>query len=362
MKTKIKILIKSIFLLGFLALMFASCRSEVTEIIDNTQDSGLKANSVIANLMNRTSLSDGSIDNVIDSASCFKIKLPFRVIVNGSEIAIETESDYEVVESVFDEDNNDVDSVEIIFPVTIILSDFTEIVVNNIDELKSYIDDDCNDGIDDDIECLDFVYPITASIFNTNNELLETVTINNDSEMHDFIEDLDDDIIVNINFPITIILYDGNEMIINSLDELKTAIENVEDDCDEDDDNDFDDDDNNDVSNQEFSDLLMSCPWKVDELKINSQDFENLKNTMLTFLSNGIITAELDTITSNGTWSVSSIDSVVRVNIVMDSLSEFYKLNNDWRLHKIEPEDDGKDKIDLRIGAEDELELIKSCN
>jgi hypothetical protein len=43
----------------------------------------------------------------------------------------------------------------------------------------------------------------------------------------------------------------------------------------------------------------------------------------------------------------------------MDSLTEF---NNNWRLHKIEEEDDDKDKIDLRIGEEDELKFIKNCS
>ena len=44
--------------------------------------------------------------------------------------------------------------------------------INSLDELEDYADD-CNDENedDDDIECMDFVYPITASVFNSNNEL-----------------------------------------------------------------------------------------------------------------------------------------------------------------------------------------------
>ncbi len=354
MKINIKLSIVVSFLLLFI---FFSCRKEETILIDRTQDPGLKANSTVANLMNRTSLHDGSKDNIIDRASCFSIKLPVTVIANGTTIVVVTANDYEVIESIFDDSSSDVDTIEIIFPVTLIFSDFTEVTVNSQSELESFIDDDCNSGIDDDIECLDFQYPITASVFNTSNELLNTITISNDNEMHDFIEDLNDDVIVNINFPITITLFNGNDLIINNLNELETAIDNVKNQCDEDDDNDFDDDDNTDMDAQGFSDLLTACPWKVDELKVNEQDFENVKNTVLTFNADGTVSAELNNTSSGGTWSIITNDGL-RLQLTMDTLTEF---NNTWRLSKIETEDDGKDKVELRKG-EDELKIIKNCN
>lgn len=341
-----------------IVLLLFSCAKEVDINIPEQNDPALKANSTLANLMQQTSLNDGSIDNIIDKASCFNITLPVTVIVNGEEIIIETEEDYEVVESIFDNDDNDEDTLEINFPVTIILSDFTEIIINNQDELESYIDDDCNDGIDDDIECVDFQYPINASTFNINTEQFIDVIINNDEDMHDFIEDLDEDITATIDFPITIILFDGTEITIDNLDQLETEIENAKNNCDEDDDNDFDDDDNISLSEQEFSDLMTSCTWTVDELEIDDQDLENFEDYIFTFNSDGTVSAELNGNSSNGTWNVST-DSGLRLNLLMDSLTEF---DNSWRLHKIEEEDDGEIKVDLRIGADDQLKLIKNCN
>lgn len=347
----------TIYIFSIIILIF-SCAKEVDINISDSTKPTLKANSTLADLINKTSLHDGSIDNIIDNASCFSIALPVTVIANGMEILIETEEDYELIESIFDDNENDEDTIEINFPVTIILSDFTEITINNYNELESYIDDDCNDGIDDDIECLDFQYPIEVSTFNTITEQFLDFVINNDEEMHDFIEELDENTTATINFPITIILYNGTEVTINSLEQLETEIENVKDDCDEDDDNDFDDDDNINVSEQEFANLLVSCPWKVDELIINDQDLEAFKDYIFTFNSNGTVIAEYNSNSSNGTWSVST-DNGLRLNLTMDSLTEF---TNNWRLHKIEEEDDGKDKIDLRIGGEDLLKLIKNCN
>jgi len=347
-----------IIIIFCIALLLFSCAKEEVINISEEDTPTLKANSVLADLLRKTSLNDGSNDNIIDNASCFNVQLPVTVIVNGVEILIVTEEDYEIIESVFDEDESDIDTLEINFPITIILSDFTEVIINNENELESYIDDDCNDGIDDDIECLDFQFPINVSIFNTVTEQFTDIIINNDEEMHDFIEDLDENDVATIDFPITVILFDGTEIIINSLEQLETEIENAEDTCDEDDDNDFDDDDNISISEQEFSDFLISCPWKVDELEIDEQDLESFKNTIFIFNTNGTLTAELNSVTSNGTWNVST-DNGLRLNLTMDSLTEF---DNNWRLHKIEEEDDGKDKVDLRIGGEDQLKLIKNCN
>ena len=197
-----------------IVLLLLSCAKELEVNIPEPDTSALKANTILADLMQKTSLNDGSNDNIIDNASCFNVQLPVTVIVNGMEIFIETEEDYELVESIFDEDENDEDTIEINFPIIIIFNDFTEITINDQEALESYIDDDCNDGSDDDIECIDFQYPINASIFNSVTEQFTDITIQNDEEMHEFIEDLDENDTATIDFPITIILFDGTEIII----------------------------------------------------------------------------------------------------------------------------------------------------
>jgi len=348
-----------LFLL-FISLLLSSCAKEEVINITETNEPSLKAGSNLATLIQKTSLNDGSSDNIIDNANCFNIQLPVTVIVNGLEIIINSENDLDTIESIFEESNTDEDSLKIIFPITIILSDFTQLIINNESELDD-ITNECEgeNELDDDIECLDFQYPIEVSIFNTITELIIDITINNDEEMHDFIEDLDENDIASIGFPITMILFDGTLITINSLDQLEEEIENADGDCDEDDDYDYDDDDidNTNITAQEFSDYLISCPWLLDELEIEEEDNENVKGTIFIFNANGTVSAELNSDTSNGTWSV-SLDNGIRLNINMDTLTE---VNNIWRLNTIDEEDDGKDKIDLRVGT-DNLKLIKNCN
>lgn len=343
-----------------MVFLLSSCAKEEVINIDESDEPTIVATSKLADLIQRTSLNDGSKDNIIDRANCFNIQLPAKVTVNGITLNISSEDDFDTIEAIFEEFENDDDELEISFPVTIVLSDYTQVLINNENELNSYVDS-CNgeNEIDDDIECLDFQYPIGASVFNTISEIILDIVIDSDEEMHEFIENLSENDVATLVFPITIILSDGTQHNITSLDQLESEIEKVKDDCDEDDDFDFDDDDIDDTNTteQEFIDYLVSCPFIIDEVDINDQNLENLRGTILTFTTNGTLTAELNNVTTNGTWSVFT-DNGLRLNLTMDTLTE---INNSWRLNKIEEEDDGKDKVDLRVGI-DKLKLIKNCN
>ncbi len=349
--------ILKVVLIVMAIILLSSCREEFIEVIDESIESGLKPNTTIVDLMIKTSLKDGSIDNIIDNASCFSIKLPVTVSANGRKVVIIAEIDYEIIESIFDESDTDTDNLVINYPITIIFSDYTEVIVSSKNELDSYIDSNCNSGIDDDIECVDFEYPIVISVYNTSTEELNNVSISNDKEMHDFMEQLEDSLVANIKFPLQLLLSDGSEITTNTLKELESTIDNVKDDCDEDDDNDFDDDDNTDIAEQEFKDLLSSCSWKVDELEINDNELDSYKNSIITFNSNGTLSIVLKGSSYSGSWTVTT-NSGLRLNINVETLSEF---NKNWRFHKFENEDDGKDEMDLRVG-EDKLELKKDCN
>lgn len=355
MRTTLKLISILILLMTF---MFTSCRSEEVESIQTPAEDTLNGN--VADLMQRTALNDGSNDNIIDNANCVSISFPVTVIANGTEIIVNSEEDLDDIEDVFDEFDDDDDTIELIFPITIILSDFTEIVVNNEDELENYTDD-CNgeNEFDDDIECIDFQYPITANIFNSSNEIIDTIIITNDNELHDFIEDIDADDIITLNFPITVLLFDGTSMTINNLTELATAIENAEDLCDEDDDNDFNDDDCNNCTPSALDNLLTNCSnWTIDKLERNDEDLEdNYTGYVFNFMADGTLLAEYNTNQYPGTWSSSGSGNDITVVIDIPTLPD---CNNNWILHEIE-ENPGETNIDLRLG-DDRLRYESTCN
>ena len=348
-----------------LALLFSfailtSCRTEDDMAIDPPAEQTLVANSTIANLMSRTSYNDGSNDNIIDNASCFNIQLPVTVIANGTEVVVTSSSDYQTIEDIFDADNNDTDTLEIAFPITVIFEDYTTAEVNSYPELLALIAQCPGENFDDDdIECIDFEYPISASIFNENNDLIDTIIINNDYDMHEFIEDLDDYAAVTISFPITVILADGTTMSINSISELQSVIENADNSCDEDDDNDYNDDDCDNCTTDDIEAIFADCiNWYVDEFEVNDNHIEDQYNGyVFSFESDGTITVTENSNTITGTWSVSGSGNNIDFTIDIPDLPDF---NGTWDLHEIEQES-GEVEFELYMGNS-ELEFKSNCN
>ena len=311
---------------------FTSCRTEDDMAIDPPAEETLVANSTIADLMSRTSLNDGSSDNIIDNASCFNVQLPVTVIANGTEVIVNSFADYQTIEDIFDADNSDTDTLDIIFPITVVFSDYTTTDVNTYPELLALIAQ-CpgENSDDDDIECIDFQYPISASIFNENNDLIDTIVINNDYDMHEFIEDLDDYAAVTISFPITVILADGTTMTINSISELQSVIENADNNC---------------------------ADWIVDEFELNDNHLEDQYiGYVFNFNSDGTITITENSNTISGTWSASGSGNSIDFVIDIPSLPDF---NGTWNLHEIEQES-GYTEFELKKGNDDELKFKSNC-
>lgn len=357
MKTPFKHL--SLLILG-LTLLLSGCREEESVLIEGPQEETLKANSNVANLLQNTTTKDGSDDNIIDNASCISIELPVTVQVAGLEIIVDDSADFETIEDIFDEFDDDEDVVEIIFPITIILSDFTEVVITDMDELEDFTDDcDGENEFDDDIECADIKYPVMATLFNSSNEIIDTITFSSDQELYEFLDDLDEDDIVNISFPITVILYDGTEVQASNLQMLETILEDAEDDCDEDDDNDYNDDDCDNCTTDQLSDVLVACSdWSVDKLERNDQDLEDLYAAYLfNFANDGTLTAESDTDMFTGTWETNGSGNNITVAINIPNLSDF---NAIWNLHEID-QDPGESDVDLRMG-DDRLRFRTACS
>ena len=357
MKT-FKIFLSTLLLSAIVIL--SSCRTEESIFIQAPLDEQLKANSVIASLMQRTATNDGSSDNIIDSSNCFNVQLPVTVIANGIEIIVTSEEGLVLIEAIFDEFDDDDNVLDILFPITIILADYSEIVLNNISELNEF-SSNCNGEDDDDIECIDFVYPITASIFNTSNELIETITIENDSDLYHFIAAIDPAIITVLDFPITVTIANGEQITINNFTELKNAIENALNDCDEDDDNDWNDDDCDHCTDTKLIEVLTSCTkWMVDKLERNDKDLEDIYvGYAFDFLEDGSLTVTTNNTIYSGTWEADGTANGIIITIAIPDLPDF---NNSWNLHELDEETHtGGAKVDLRL-HDDRLRFESDCD
>ncbi|MGB1313487.1 MAG: hypothetical protein ACPG54_07550, partial [Bizionia paragorgiae] len=191
---------KNLLILPILALfIFSSCQDEIVEVtLPNNQDT-INANTNLSNLLSNVSALNGSVDDSVDNASCFTMTLPVTIEVNGTVIVITSVEDYEAFEAVFDALE---DTISIQFPITIVFNDYTEVVISNQEDLDVLVEACLNDDdYEDAIDCIDFQYPIVFSVYNSNFQVTDTVTIQDDESLHHFIEDLEGGILASLNFP-----------------------------------------------------------------------------------------------------------------------------------------------------------------
>ncbi|WP_345272824.1 hypothetical protein [Flaviramulus aquimarinus] len=351
-----KTTMKTVLLIPFFALLlFTSCQDEVTEITQPDESEALTAESELTGLMFSASTMDGSADNIIDNASCTSIKLPVTVIVNGLEIRIDSREDFEVIEAIFDEFEDDEDNLDIIFPITLILSNHDEVVIENRDALEELIEECRGENEeDDDIECIDFKYPISFSLFNTDFQLIDVITIENDRELYRFIKRIKDkEVIASLNFPITLEYADGTTVEVDNNEQLARTIREAKDACDEDDDNDYGDDD---FTKERLDEYLKTCPWVVHEFKRNNQDnTEAYKEYALNFKEEDVVVMRAkngDILT--GTWSTRVTDRGALLKLEFDTLADF---TLEWVVYDIE-----YGKIKLYEEGGNRIIMKKNCD
>ncbi|OEK08017.1 hypothetical protein A8C32_16300 [Flavivirga aquatica] len=339
----------------FTLLLFTSCQDEVTEITEPNENETLVANSELTSLMLSTSKMDGSVDNIIDKASCLSVDLPVTVKVNGLEIKINSREDFRAIELIFNEFEGDEDTLDIIFPVTIVLADYTEVVIQNSDALGELIKDCKGENEeDDDIECIDFQYPISFSVFDKEFQIVDVANIESDRALHRFIKRVKNaEVVASLNFPVTMVLADETTIEVNNNIELGRTIKEVKDTCDEDDDNDYGDDD---FTEERLDNLLKTCPWVVYEFERNQNNLnDSYRDYVMVFKEDNVVKVHArneDILT--GTWITRITDRGALIKLEFDTLVDF---TLEWVVYDLEP-----GRIKFYENGGNKIILKKNCD
>lgn len=367
-----KKLVTNVMYAGFvaMALLFTACQEEFEEVGSDAQET-LEADSATAQLIINTASNDGSFDNIVDEASCIALQFPYTVEIAGIQITIDSKEDLHLIEEIFDEFDDDEDILEIIFPITITLADFTEVVIESKEALRELAAECREGGDDDDIECIDFVYPITLFTFDVNGQQADSFQINSDRELHLFFKERGEGELVSLDFPVTLKKYDGTEVQVSTNAELARVLEAARDECDEDDDDDFNDDD---FDEDRFDFCLTECPWKVIEVRRNAVDqTPQYVGYILNFFENGEVNAIIEgDIVVGGTWSATFTDNGPLLTLEFPDLIDF---NLEWLVyeigdHTIKLYSDDGNKIVMRQMCDDDdeeddldtlREILKEC-
>jgi hypothetical protein len=321
---------KKLKILTRIALMtilgFTSCQSEVDEIQGENPNTN-SANSTTTSNLKRTSMYDGSFDDFLDGASCSSILLPVTAKVNGTQVSILSQLDYQLVISIFGQLNNDQDTVVLQFPFKVRLSNYTEATVNSQAEYNAILAacSSAEASGQGAISSVNISFPITIFTYNLSVQQTGSVVITSEQQLYAYMSNVSSSELYSVNYPIAVTIADGTKMIISSDAELQATItvslkmaatkaEEVQ-------------------NSKKLETILVNGKFKVDSfISAGINSASSYKDFTIDFANNLSVTAvNLLSTTVNGTYAVSSELSVfLKLNFLGNT--SFSLLNNTWKV------------------------------
>lgn len=161
---------------------------------------------------------DECYDDVDD---CFTLNFPVTLTdESGNNTIVNNE---EELSDFWDANETDTFEPTFVYPISVTLTADGSVVTINNDEEFDDLYEECYDFEDcdfDDFDCFTIQFPIEATSTASGS-----ITINNEDELYAYFDNLGDEEDPQFTFPITIILDDGTEQQINSLEELEDAFD-----------------------------------------------------------------------------------------------------------------------------------------
>ena len=310
-------------LLSFVAILFIACqKDELVVIQDNTQN--LSYNSPLTNLISRVAQSATSKDNVLDNSSCFSIHLPVVVNVDGKQIIVSNENDYKTVQSVLDAFSDDDDEIDFVYPITIQFKNSNTQQILNSDQLAEVINNCNQDNKDDfgEIECININYPLKISVYNANNQIVNTITIQSDRDLFNTLKNFGGNLFIAINYPISVTNSNGQKVIIINNSDFETIIEASIKNCGA---------NSGGVGNTNFVSVLTNGKWQISYFFKSRDETLNYKVYKFIFNSNGSIIVTEGINNSIGDWSgfVNNGQQGLQLNFDNNKLD---KLESEWKI------------------------------
>ncbi|WP_395050607.1 hypothetical protein [Flavobacterium sp.] len=300
--------------------LFTACQTESTVEIYSTKETIIKT-TPLTTYIERVVMQKTSQDNIIDKSNCFMVKLPYIVTVNNVQISVNTVNDYQLVQMNINAYSNDNDIVNIHYPVTVILNDYSEKILENQNAFNNLIIE-CQANSKDfgKINCITINFPITINVYDSSNQIASTASIINNKLLYSFFENLEDNKFIAISYPITITNSNGQNTVVTTNSQFEDLIKSAVDTCPD-----------NTIPSLDFIQTLVSNSWKISYYFHESEKTSAYDGYTFTFNSNYKVVATKSGISYNGTWST-KVDNGVREFEIKFESDPLGKLNEGWKV------------------------------
>ncbi len=330
--------------------LITGCQKEYNKISEPDKTITISSGDTVADLIRKVVLKDGSFDNVIDHCNAISIKFPYSIQINGQVFQINSLNDIEMIKQNYIENWED---IIITFPVTIIYNDYSESILNNEAELQALQEKYNTNLIDDDIECLDFVYPIDLCLYNTVFQNADCITVNNDFELYNIFRNINDTVI-ELGYPLQVKTLDNFFILVNNNTELKNQILSYMNSCDENDEVAFDtEQDSVDTSSDDIT-YLTSGKWKITLLTDDESDeTASFSSWLFQFNSDSTTSAITALKTIKGSWVINLDEGTKVLKIDFGTYREpLESLSGEWEILKL-----NNDALELQAESESETPI-----
>ena len=211
------------------SLIIVSCDNEnVDEISPEAELEEGVSQELISNLFNsaRTAASTNQESDYVEEGECFVINYPYSVTDGETSTTLNSDDELFAFLETLDFDSE----VYIEVPFDVTFADGSQQTINTYDAFEIILDDcysdyDHNDDYDDDYEeeCFELNYPLTAVDYEGNE-----VTVSSEQDLYNFE-------FAGFVYPISVTIIDGSQVTVNSPQEFDTLYNDCYDieDCDE---------------------------------------------------------------------------------------------------------------------------------
>ncbi|ALM49967.1 hypothetical protein AMR72_14290 [Flavobacterium psychrophilum] len=220
-------MIKNLLAVVVFVLLVLSCQEDT--VTENTV--ALTASSPLTGMLKSMTANDTSIDNVLDGTSCFKIQLPVEVNVNGHAMLVSTAADYQKVNEILDESDEDEDKIIFGYPITLERHDYSSFSVADENQLKTVIAE-CSSIADYmGTDCVSIVYPITAYTYNSGFQMQNSYSVENNAGLYTILQNMAENEYYAIKYPVLLTVKDGPGITITNNDQFFSAVTNAIEGC-----------------------------------------------------------------------------------------------------------------------------------
>ena len=214
-------------------LGLTGCMESYEDVQYPDENEVISLNSSFERQLINITLLDGSIDNVLDNASCLTVKLPVEAYLNDELYQINTYSDLQAFETAYQEEITSRDQFRLVYPIRVINEKYQETEISNAIDLELQAQNCVEGGTDSDIECIDFVYPLKVVSYDPIYQSAKVESIPNDNELYYLLANRKTEEVLGFGYPITVLDHQGEQVAISGNDEMQNLINAAVSTCDE---------------------------------------------------------------------------------------------------------------------------------